>query len=84
MGTWAAAVQQGGEGASWEAHRMMDADGAGQLGGTLGPPQTQQVRGGLHEHEIHQRLWTPAGHCQPQQGSHQLEEAPRSGSTNLV
>ena len=68
MGTWAAAVQQGDEGASWEAHRMMDADSAGQLGGTLGPPQTQQVRAGLQEHELNQRLWTPAGHSHASAG----------------
>ena len=44
MGTWAAAVQQGDAGTSWGAHMRLDADGAGQRGGTLGPPQAQQVR----------------------------------------
>ena len=46
MGTWAAAVQPGDAGASWGAHRVSDADGAGQPGGALGLPQAQQVRAG--------------------------------------
>ena len=46
MGTWASAVRPGHAGAPWGAHGLLDAGGAGQLGGTQGPPQAQQVRAG--------------------------------------